>query len=172
MNPSASFQSETMDNDHQISKYDRLYGGLHEVTLHTKPSTIKNVQFTGRTSTYIVETKRSEDGDYIFVECMDETGVIRLALPPRVSNAIAAERDGLTRRRRSISSKAVMKKRMDALPRRKGHRRYKRHAGQTPITRFKRRWHGHSAARCLAWQGDPAQADPGGDTRTPPLSGS
>lgn len=78
-----------MNEDYVISKYDRLYGGLHEVTLRTKPSTIKNVQFTGQTETFIIETKRHEDGDYVFVECVDETGVIRLALPPRVANAIA-----------------------------------------------------------------------------------
>jgi len=37
-----------------------------------------------------VETARHEElGDYIFIECMDEAGVVRLCLPPRVANAIA-----------------------------------------------------------------------------------
>lgn len=37
---------------------------------------------------------------------------IRLALPPKVSSLIASQRDALTKRRRSISSKRVMKERM------------------------------------------------------------
>jgi hypothetical protein len=100
--------------DNTISKYDRLYGGMRDVCLRTKPSTIKNVEMTGRAETFVVETMRhSEYGDYIFIECMDENGVIRLALPPRVANAIASQRDSLTARRRSIASKAVAKQRME-----------------------------------------------------------
>jgi hypothetical protein len=97
-----------------LSKYDRLYGGLHDVGLTSKPSTIKNVQhLTGKSETFVVQTIRhQENGDYIFIECMDETGLIRLALPPKVSNVIAAQRDALTKRRRSIISKASMKARI------------------------------------------------------------
>ncbi len=104
-----------MDTDHQISKYDRAYGGMHDVCIRTKPSTINNMELTGRTETFIVETMRhAEYGDYIFVRCIDESGaVVRLALPPKVANAIAAQRDSLTAKRRSISSKAVAKARKD-----------------------------------------------------------
>ncbi len=102
--------------DETISKYDRVYGGLLDVSLATKPSTIKNVQtLTGKTDTFVIQTLRhSENGDYIFIECMDETGVVRLALPPKVANLIASQRDALTKRRRSISSKLTMRARMDA----------------------------------------------------------
>ena len=62
----------------------------------------------------MVETARHEElGDYIFIECMDEAEVARLCLPPRVANAIASQRDSLTRRRRSIASKTVARARMD-----------------------------------------------------------
>lgn len=58
-----------------ISKYDRTYGGVLDIGLSTKPSTIKIVQsLTGQ----------------------------------------AAQRESLTKRRRSISSRASMKARMDA----------------------------------------------------------
>jgi len=99
-----------------INKYDRLYGALHDVALFTKPSTIKTVQsLTGRAETFVIQTCRHEEnGDYIFIDCMDENGVLRLALPPKVANAIAAQRDSLTTRRRSISSKTAMKNRMAA----------------------------------------------------------
>jgi hypothetical protein len=98
-----------------ISKYDRIYGGLHHVSLSTKPSTIKNVQtLTGQSETFVVQTFRHEDlGDYIFIEHLSEDGVVRLALPPKVSAAIASQKDSLTKRRRSISSKRVMRERMD-----------------------------------------------------------
>lgn len=103
------------DNDNSISKYDRLYGSSKQVGMMTKPSTIKLVEsVTGRSETFIVQTARHEDGDRIFVECVDENGsVIRLALPFKVANAIAAQRDSLTARRRSIASKAQAKARKD-----------------------------------------------------------
>lgn len=103
-------------SDSTISKYDRLYGGLMDVSLVTKPSTVKNVQtLTGKTETFVIQTARhQENGDYVFIECMDEAGVIRLALPPKVANLIASQRDALTKRRRSISSRAAMRARMDA----------------------------------------------------------
>ena len=103
-------------SDNTVSRYDRLYGGLQDVSLFTKPSTIKLVQsMTGQSETFVVQTCRhDENGDYIFIELMDEAGVIRLALPPKVANIIASQRDALTKRRRSISSRATMRARMDA----------------------------------------------------------
>lgn len=100
--------------DNQINKYDRMYGNLIDVSLSTKPSTVKVVQtLTGRAETFIIQTVRHEEnGDYIFVECADEGGLVRLVLPPKVSNAIASQREALTKRRRSIASRASMKSRM------------------------------------------------------------
>jgi len=97
-----------------IDKYDRLYGGLLDVSLSTKLTTIKNTEvLTGRTRTFVVQTLRNpEMGDYIFVECLDETGLTRLALPPKVADAIASQREALTKRRRSIASKTTMANRM------------------------------------------------------------
>jgi predicted aspartyl protease len=100
--------------DNQIQKYDRIYGNLIDVSLSTKPSTVKVVQpLTARAETFIIQTVRhDENGDYIFVECADEGGLVRLVLPPKVANAIAAQRESLTKRRRSIASRAAMKQRM------------------------------------------------------------
>jgi hypothetical protein len=65
-----------MNEDNQISKYDRTRGRLQDIALFTKPSTIKNVQtITGQTETFVIETCRTEDlGDFIFVECVDVDG--------------------------------------------------------------------------------------------------
>jgi hypothetical protein len=105
-----------MSDENMISKYDRLRGGLADVAMFTKPSTIQNVEsITGKSETFIVQTCRFEDkgGDFIFVQCIDETGVMRLALPPKVSNAIAAQRDSLTARRRSQSARRIAQERKD-----------------------------------------------------------
>lgn len=106
-----------MDQDHSINKYDRLRGGLEGVALFVaRPSTIRNVQqITGKSETFMIETGRSEElgGDFIFIECLDEGVPVRLALPPRVANVIAAQRESLTRRRRSIAGKAQAKARME-----------------------------------------------------------
>lgn len=96
------------DNDNQISKYDRLRGNLKDVGMFTKPSTIQTVQqLTGAAETFIITTCRTEDlGDYIFIEYVDETQhVTRLALPPKVANIIASQRDALTSKRRSQAGK-------------------------------------------------------------------
>lgn len=108
--------NEQQHQDNTVSKYDRLRGQLNEMALFTKPSTIRNVQtITGKSETFVVETCRHGDlGDYIFVECIDESGLVtRLALPPKVANAIAAQRDSLTTRRRSIAGKRQAKERME-----------------------------------------------------------
>jgi hypothetical protein len=99
-----------------IAKYDRLRGSLHDVAMFTRPSTIKNVQnLTGKAETFVVETCRYEElgGDFIFVECVDEVGVTRLALPPKVANAITSQRDSLTSRRRSRAAQKTARERME-----------------------------------------------------------
>jgi hypothetical protein len=104
------------DENNSISKYDRLRGGLEGVALFTKPSTIKNVQtITGKTETFVIETGRYDElgGDFIFVECIDETGTTRVALPPKVANVIASQRDSLTARRRSAASKRIAQARKE-----------------------------------------------------------
>lgn len=102
-----------MDDDHTISKYDRLYGALRDVCMPTKQSTVTAVDLTGRAETFIVQTLRHEEnGDYVFVQRLDEdAAAVRLALPPKVANAIAAQRDSLTTRRRRITSKRLANER-------------------------------------------------------------
>jgi hypothetical protein len=98
-----------MSSDNTVSSYDRMRGQLLNVAMFTKASTIKTSEIiTNRTETFIVETARLDDvGDYIFVEYVAETGIVtRLALPPRVANLIASQRDALTTRRRKAAGKA------------------------------------------------------------------
>ena len=98
-----------------ISKFDRRYSGLvGGNNLPTRATTIEDVNaLTGETETYVVQTIRDERGDHIVLKVMDKDGLKRLILPPRVANLIAAQHDGLTRRRRSIVGKAQAKSRME-----------------------------------------------------------
>lgn len=104
-----------MAEEQQVSKYDRVRGGLDGVALFTKPTTIRSVQsITGKAETYVVETGRHPElGDTIFVECVDENGVARLALPPKVADAISRQRDALTARTRSRAAQDVARARKE-----------------------------------------------------------
>lgn len=97
-----------------LTKYDRVYAGLlGGNNLLTKATTIEEVQnLTGETETFIVQTVRSQTGDYIVIKFMDKEGVKRLVLPPRVANTIQRQHDALTSRSRSVKSKAAMRERM------------------------------------------------------------
>jgi len=95
-----------MADERQITKYDRIRGGMADVALFTKPSTIKNVQtITGEAETFVIETCRHEGGDFIFIEAYDRDGLIRICLPPKVSAVVASQRDALTAKSRSIAGK-------------------------------------------------------------------
>jgi hypothetical protein len=97
-----------------VSKYDRLRGGLEGVARFTKPSTIVNVEMlTGREETFVVERCRTEHGDYAFVRLMDENGVTRIALPPKVLEALSRQYDALTTNGRRQRGKAQAKARME-----------------------------------------------------------
>ncbi|HKD74364.1 MAG TPA: hypothetical protein VKB76_02670 [Ktedonobacterales bacterium] len=102
-------------SDQTISKFDRIRGGMQDVALFTKPTTIQNIEsITGKSETFIVETCRFEDkGDFIFLQVIDETGVTRVVLPPKVVAAIDSHGDRLTSRRRSAAAKRTARERMD-----------------------------------------------------------
>jgi hypothetical protein len=96
-------------------KYSLLMGSLDgrpDVT-KSKPSTIRNVvSLSGESQTFIVQTYRVEDGDYCFIEYLDDEGTLRLALPPRVMRLLARQRDQLTltlRKKRGKSQAAARK---------------------------------------------------------------
>jgi hypothetical protein len=103
-----------------IAPYDRIYGRVKASNdcLMTKPSTVRVAEFTGRTETFVVQSARTSElgeasGDYIFVERMDADGVTRIAMPPKVVNAIISQHDSLTTKRRRIIGKRSAKERMD-----------------------------------------------------------
>ena len=81
--------------------FDRVIGsldGLPDVR-HTRPTTVTTVHpLIGQSQTFVVQTYRQhEQGDTIFVQYIDSEGGDRLVIPPLVADAIARQRDSLTK---------------------------------------------------------------------------
>jgi hypothetical protein len=92
-------------------QFDRLIGSLHGLpdVLSSKPSTIRTLSpLIGSAQTFIVQTYRQrEQGDTIFVECVSGDGSFRLAIPPKVAEAIARQRDTLSTQARKKAAVAA-----------------------------------------------------------------
>jgi hypothetical protein len=92
-------------------KFDRALGGLVGIpdVIHTKPSTLQEVSaLVGSAQTFIIQTFRQrEEGDTIFLQYVDETGTVRMVLPPKVADLISRQRDSLGARVRSQIAKAT-----------------------------------------------------------------
>lgn len=100
-----------------LDPYDiRLAGldGLPDV-LGTKPTTLRTITpLVGNSETYIVQTFRQRDeGDTIFLEVVSADRIVRIALPPKVADTIARQRDALTARGRSKAARAAAQDRKD-----------------------------------------------------------
>ena len=107
-----------------------LFAGLQGGNnLAAKPTTIENVEsITGESETFIVQTIRSEwtktiikgfeetkvveRGFYVVIKYVDKEGTKRLILPPKVADTLLRQRESLTNRNRSNSSKRAMRERM------------------------------------------------------------
>lgn len=89
--------------------FDRMMGGLHGIpdVMSVKPTTIREVvPLVGLTMTFIVQTFRQKDkGDTIFVEVVTAEQHVRMVLPPKAAEAVARQRDAMTRRSRSRAAK-------------------------------------------------------------------
>jgi hypothetical protein len=96
--------------------FDRLLGsldGLPDAT-KTKPTTIQTTTLLGVSELYIVQTiRQASEGDTIFLQCASKGGMIRLALPSSVAEAIARQRDSLTSKVRSKTSSRLAQERKD-----------------------------------------------------------
>jgi len=101
------------DATQTISKYDRAYGGVIDIGLATKATTIELVQpVTGKAESFIIQRVRTEHGDYLFIKSLDENGLTRLALPPKVTAAIDRHGAALTKRNRSRAGRRSAAERM------------------------------------------------------------
>jgi hypothetical protein len=98
-----------------VDKFDRLLGALCDLpdVTHTKPSTVVTTSaLIGASQTFILQTfRQSEIGDTIFLQYVDDTGSIRIAIPPAAADCIARQRDALTAKNRKRAAKAEASRR-------------------------------------------------------------
>lgn len=98
--------------------FDRVVRSLNGRgdVVKTKTTTIRcNTQILERTQTFIVQTYRVRDeGDTILIEFMEFNKMMRVALPPAVSHAIARQYDALTGKSRRNAAKALAQERKAA----------------------------------------------------------
>jgi hypothetical protein len=91
------------------SKFDRMLGSLAELpdVSATKPSTISlYTPLIGAAQTFIVWTLRQrEQGDTTFIVYVDSETSVQLFLPPKVTEAIARQREALTAKSRKRAGK-------------------------------------------------------------------
>ncbi len=90
-----------------FDKTMRSLHGLPDVTT-TKATTVRHMTpVTELAQTFIVQTYRhAEVGDTIFIEYVGTEGSVRIALPPKVADTIARQRDALTTKNRKRAAKA------------------------------------------------------------------
>ena len=97
--------------------FDRLLGSLDGLpdVVQTKPSTIRSLTpLLGSAETYIIQTYRQKDvGDTIFIEAIHTGGSLRIALPPKVAEVIARQRDTLTNKSRRRAAQVIAQERKD-----------------------------------------------------------
>jgi hypothetical protein len=110
--------------------YDRLLGALDGLpgVLSTKPSTVQQITpILGTSQTFIVRTVRQQERTLdskkesaapaefmVFLEhASRERGLIRIVLPPRVTDLISRQRDALTTQARKKTARRVAQERKD-----------------------------------------------------------
>jgi hypothetical protein len=94
-----------------VDPFDRLMGALKNLpdVTEAKPSTVNVVSpLIGDVQTFIIHTFRQREiGDTIFLQYASAGGLVRVPIPPEVSDRIAQQRDALTTKVRKKAAKAT-----------------------------------------------------------------
>lgn len=134
-------------SDPRRNRFDRAIGALVGIpdVVHSSPTTVRDVTpMVGDAATFIVQTYRhKEQGETLFIECVDDVGAIRLVIPPKVTAIINRQHDAISKRVRRSAARASAqdRKARGILPgfmknRGKGGRRKKksRRKSSTPVS--------------------------------------
>lgn len=97
-----------MTEDTPRDVFDKLIGLIDGTpgTRKARPTTVTSIQpILGDSQTYVVQTYKTEDGFFGFVQMVDRAGGARFVLPPKVMNAIYRQREALVKASRSARQK-------------------------------------------------------------------
>jgi hypothetical protein len=103
-------------------KFDRAVGalvGLPDVTKTAPTTIVAHTPLVGEAQTFIIQTfRRRDEGDTIFLVYVDAGGSNRIVIPPAAADAIARQRDALTKkvRKRVAKDAAQARKARGELP--------------------------------------------------------
>ena len=96
--------------------FDRLLDSLSGLPggASTKLAALQHKDFYGRTTTYNIQSVKTEDGVTTFVTQGDQDGQVRYILPPKVLATIDRQRSSLTKQVRRRHGKRIAEERMAA----------------------------------------------------------
>jgi len=92
--------------DQMLSRLIGLPNGAH-----TQPTVVQAVDFYGNTTSYMVQTVKTEDGPTVFVTQVNADGSARFILPPSVLRTIDRQRDTTTAQIRRRHGKRLAEER-------------------------------------------------------------
>src|SRR3990167_9275127 len=78
---------------------------------HTQPTVVQAVDFYGNTTSYMVQTVKTEDGPTVFVTQVNAAGSARFILPPAVVRLMDRQRDTTTTQIRRRHGKRLAEER-------------------------------------------------------------
>ncbi len=78
---------------------------------HTQPTVVQAVDFYGNTTSYMVQTARTEEGPTVFLTQVNASGSARFILPPAVLRLIDRQRDTATTQIRRRHGKRLAEER-------------------------------------------------------------
>lgn len=78
---------------------------------HTQPSVVQHIDFYGNTTSYMIQTVRTDEGVTSFVTQVDANGSQRYVLPSSVLGTIDRQRDSLTTKIRRRHGRRIAEER-------------------------------------------------------------
>lgn len=97
-----------MADDTPRDVYDKAIGLIDGTpgTRKARPSTVVSVEpMLGDSETYVVQTYKTEDGFYGFIQKINRAGGARFVLPPKAMAALFRQKDALIKASRSARAK-------------------------------------------------------------------
>lgn len=81
---------------------------------HTQPAVVQAMDFYGNTTSYMIQTVRTDEGSTAFVTQVNAQGSARFILPPHVLATLDRQRDALTTKIRRRHGKRIAEERKAA----------------------------------------------------------
>lgn len=108
-----------MSRDHKPTEFlptdpfDKLLSSMIGLPngAHTPPSVIQHIDFYGHTTSYMIQTVRTDEGVTAFVTQVDAQGSKRYILPKSVLDVINRQRDAITTQLRRRHGRRIAEER-------------------------------------------------------------